>query len=267
LKNSIALFITIMFLVVIVSIINFILKDYDKFTSNSNSYIAQNNIIIKNSIKTLDKFADKIKSKEDLNKLFTSFAISNKDGSFRAVYTISPLFDKINIHNKNISIFLDNLFSYYQILDPLYLKNLILDTLDKDTKERDDESEIVLYDPFFQNGNIYNYKHLKKIIDYYYKKRDDNRVFMIPWQKYIYFLDINNSYIDCDMIDDKLALFLGIDKNMQNCKSIKEFDIITFDKNRSYLIDVDIDYFQNNIKIIYDINKKKVIKIENNPIY
>ena len=264
-KKAIALFITMMFLVVIVAIISKMMNKYEKFLSIDNKYIAQNNIIIQDTINVLKNLTKDMNSYNDIKNIFTSFALNEKD--FKVLYTITP-FSKVNINKKNIDFYLDNIFDYYHINDPLFLENLIYDTIDKDTKERDIESEIILYNHFFQNGGIYNYRHLKMILDYYYKKTDDKAVYKIPWRK---LFEFRGDVIVCQAMDKNVKKFLNLedlecDSNNTN-KILREFDIISYDKNISFLINVNVKYNQENINIIYDINKKKVVSIENNPIY
>jgi hypothetical protein len=109
-------------------------------------------------------------------------------------------------------------------------------------------------------------------MDYYYKITGDKNIYKIPWQKYIYFSNGNN-YIVCEAMDLDLKKFLELEdidcKDLNHSKNriLENFDIISFDKNSSFWVDINIKYKQQNIDITYDIDKKKVIKIENNPIY
>ena len=269
-KKGIALFVTMMFLMIIITIISKIMGDYEKFITIDNRYISQNSILIKDSVESLNKLSQNIDNYNDLKKIFISFPISDDD--FKVVYSITPIFSKIDINHKNIGPFLDNLMQFYDIDDPILFKNLIKDTIDKDIEERGSETEIILKNRFFQNGKIYNYRHFKEIMDYYYKITGDKNIYKIPWQKYIYFSNGNNNIV-CEAMDLDLKKFLELedidckDLNRSENRILENFDIISFDKNSSFWVDINIKYKQQNIDITYDIDKKKVIKIENNPIY
>jgi len=282
LRKSIALLTTIFFLISIVFILNIILKNYQAYLKEKPVFIAENSIIIKNTLKTLFEISDNIKNISDLQKIFTTIPLSSNEGDFRIVYTIKPLFDRIDINallrdnkiNPDIENYIDNILRFYKIKDPLFFKDLLLDTIDQDTEEREGYSEIVLTNPCFQNGKIYNFKHLKQIENYYYKRTDDKNIYNIPWDELIFFGDGSKHILECHLISKKVADFLELDYEELNCADnneiLKNLNIISYDKNKSFWIESDITYFlekQNNIKIIYDINKKKVISIESYPIY
>lgn len=58
--------------------------------------------------------------------------------------------------------------------NPQLLVDMILDTLDKDTTPRSPDSEIILYDPGFQNGTILNDDVLRRILQIYHFHASDN---------------------------------------------------------------------------------------------
>ena len=289
-RKSVALMITLFFLLSSIYILNVILKYYEKYSSETKPvYIGENSLIIKNTLQTFSKISDQIKTSEDLQKIFTTVPLSSKEGKFRILYTIKPLFNKIDINsflseqkiNPYIENYIDNILYYYQIQDPIFFKDLLLDTIDKDNKEREAYSEIVLSNPYFQNGKIYNLKHFRQIINYYYKKTDDKNIFNIPWTKLIFFGNGKKHIIECNLLDKKVAQFLGLIynneitckslQNEENNKTVKNLNIIAFDENKSFWIKSEITYFIKNqkhiINIIYDIHNKKVISVESNSVY
>jgi hypothetical protein len=282
-RKSIALFLTLIFMIIILAIVSSIIGIYKKISkSDFEKDISQNSILIIDVKSILDNAINDI-NKSDLKKIYNTFSISNKDGNFRAIIKIKPLLDKININEyfdknkkKYISIFLDNLLDYYQIKDPVFFKSLIEDTLDTDDIERVGDSEIKLKNKFFKNGRIYNYKHFKEILDYYVKYTEDNSVYKIPWNSLIWFGD-KKSIIDCDIINKNVAKFLGLvfDEKL-NCKTLQreenkeilnKLSIISFNKNISYLVDIEINYSNQNLKIYYDINKKRIKNIKSDFLY
>ena len=280
-KKSIALFLTLIFITIIMAVLGGIFAVYQKFTKDSfYKSISQNSILIKNIKSTLDNISKDING-SDIKNIFQTFPISSKDGNFRALITIKPMFDRVDINeinkNKYVKKYLENILEYYQTADPVLFESIILDTIDLDTKERVGGSEIVLNRAFFKQGRIYNYTHFKEILDYYVKLTNDKSVYKIPWQK-LFIFGNGNSIIDCNLISKTVAKFLGLQYNENiNCKSLNSFkenkniiqnlNIIPFNKNIIYLIKINILYNKENLSLIYNINQKRIENIKNNILY
>jgi len=280
-KKSIALFLTIIFITVIMAVLGGIFAVYQKFTKDSfYKSISQNSILIKDIKSVLDNISKDING-SDIKNIFQTFPISSKDGNFRALITIKPLFDRVDINeinkNKYVKKYLESILEYYQTADPVLFESIVLDTIDLDTKERVGGSEIVLNKPFFKQGRIYNYTHFKEILDYYVKLTNDKSVYKIPWQK-LFIFGNGNSIIDCNLISKTVAKFLGLQYNENiNCKSLKSFkenkniiqnlNIIPFNKNIIYPIKINILYNKENLSLIYNINQKRIENIKNNILY
>jgi hypothetical protein len=282
-KKSIALLFTLIFITVILAIVGSIVAIYNSISQNNfEKSISQNNMLIIDIKSALDNIVNDVNS-SNLNMLFNTFPISNKDGSFRELIQIKPLLDKINLNEyknskkkKYIDFFLDNVLNFYNVKEPLFFKALILDTLDNDVKERAANSEMKLKYPFFKNGRIYNFKHFQEILDYYVKMTDDKNIYNIPWKDLIFFSK-EDTIIDCNLINEKVAKFLGlIYKGELNCKSlnrkenfdiIKSLDIISFKKANSYLVDINISYSFTNINMVYDLKRERMKNIRSNSLY
>lgn len=263
-KKSIALFAVLIFIIISITIIN---KIYNLYTNYIPKNYAQEIVNI-NNIKTILKNLKLNKSNYD--KIFGKYPISSKNGNFRLLLEITPLQNKINLNNfyennKTNSIInntLNNILYEYNVLNIVFFKNLLIDTIDKDLKENDDKSEIKLYNKDFQQGIIYNYNHFKKILDYYYKTTKDKNIYNIPWKRYFYFASPSKNKIDCNLIDLKLAQFMDLDIEGDKVVCNKKY-LINFDNNQTYLIKVKF----NKTSLIYDIAKKRTIRIEKHPIY
>ncbi|WP_457564265.1 hypothetical protein [Caminibacter sp.] len=262
-KKSITLFVTLIFLIIGILIISSILKTYEKATSVSFAFISQNSKIIQN-IKTTLKNSE---INQTISFFYKPLFFSSKNGDFRAEIEITPIcsinindYLKDNKINKNIDALFDYLADKYNIADILYLKDLILDSIDRDDKERSPFSEIKLQNPKFIDGGIYSYSQLKEILDYYAKKRNDKSVFLIKWKKLFNFT--------------KTQLFKEcINKTILNLndENVTDFNIITYDTNiSSFIVGIDVAHFLKNehkLKILYDLKKKKAVSIEENPLY
>ena len=84
-----------------------------------------------------------------MKKIFITFPLSDEKGNFRIIYNITPLSDKIDINsllklkgykyviNEKIDDYLTNILNFYKIADPVFFKDLLLDTIDKDKNERE----------------------------------------------------------------------------------------------------------------------------------
>ena len=279
-KKAIALFLTLIFITAIMAILGGIFAVYQKFTKDKfYKNISQNSILIQNT-KSILKTILKDINQSKIQYILNTFPISSKDGNFRALIKITPLLNRVDINeiNKNslIKKYLENILEYYQTVDPIFFENLILDTIDKDKKERSGGSEIILKNPFFKEGKIYNYSHFKEILDYYVKFTNDKSVYKIPWQKLIFFGN-GNSVIDCNIMNKNVAKFLELKFNNISCKNLKSFkensqimqklNIIAFNKNINYPIKINILYSDENLTLIYDINKQRIENIKSNILY
>ena len=278
-KKGVALFFTFIFIIIIFAIANEVFRIYKNYLAKNYAQIINQNSIFILNIKNILKQID-INSSDDLKNVLTSFPLFSKEGDFRGLVKVSIESNKISINNylennkinKNIDNFLDLLFEKYEILDPLLLKSIILDTLDSDNKERVGYSEIKLEDNYFPNSYI-NKEILKKIINYYYKKSEDKNVYKIPFDKLFTFFK-TPAY--CEFLNKEILNILGFDKSCKeiikdNKNVLEKLDIISFNKTRPLILKIDINYVLNkneeNLKIFYDINKKKVVRIENSILY
>jgi len=85
----------------------------------------------------------------------------------------------------------------YQVRDPEFFINLLIDTVDKDSIDINSgsKSEIVIEKPIFRNGEIYNEKHFKIIKDYYFLQKNDPLIYDVPFDEIFSFFapsfDIN----------------------------------------------------------------------------
>ena len=111
------------------------------------------------------------------------------------------------------------LFSILKIEDPERLINTIADSIDKDSVERYSETEIVLEDPWFKQGEIETIERFKKIVRFYAKKSEDYAALNIHWEKYFSF---RNKEIDFNYIDPILAVAISPEIDSKNLANLKD---------------------------------------------
>lgn len=289
-RKSVALFLAITFLLLILVLMASILGIYTSYQKKSPHDIAQNSLLIRSVTKILHRTVKDINDSDTLQALFGTYPLSSSVGNFVATVTLQPLSNKININayalkgiDPYIDLFLTNLLQYYGIQDPQFFKDLLRDTLDEDLNEREGESEIRLYDPNFANGKIYSWRHMYKILDYYARKRDDTTIFKVPWKELIYLGPLHEeSIIDCNMLSQNIVQFLSLKHNASiDCKNLRKFPenralmqalhIEPYEKGKSFWIEVGIIYRHNtqeeNISLKYNLKTIKVQEIASNPLY
>lgn len=285
-KKGVALLITLFFIIVIVGIITAVMNIYGNYIKDSfYKNISQNSVITENLKNVLKGFSDEINSSDDLDNIIGEFPVASKEGDFKADIEISRISDKLNINELGVKeskdyvlAFLNNILTAYEVSDPQYFTDLLLDTVDEDKIERNAESEIINYDYKFPNGKIYNFRQFKEIMDVYAKNRDDKNIYKIPWREYIYFGDKKLEQIDIENISDEMAKYLGLKfegtfdpeearKNKDNAKILQNLDIIPFDKKEDYFIKAAVTYGEQNITMTYNISTKKVVDIEYSFLY
>jgi len=280
LKKSIAILLTLSFILISISIMGSIFIFYKKITNSDFEYsIAQDSIIIQ-SIKNKMKKVN-IHNENDLFKLILSNFHMKLDNGFEIYVSFKSAFDKININkyiinnklNSSMDFFMTMLCEKYDIKECNFFKNLILDTLDKDKNERSDKSEIILYEPFI-DGYIYNQKQFQKILNYYKKITGDNSIDAVPWDKIFNFDGI---YTDCNNMSSDIAAILDTEPSCESLNSkfsknfLQKLDIMSFNNKQHYYIWIYVKYIHYNkvhtFKILYDIKDKRIIKVEKHIIY
>jgi hypothetical protein len=288
-KDGIALLITVIMLAALSALI---LKSYtlsEKYLKDNDDIrlTAQSNRLYLDSKKILKQTLRDINSTEEYAFIFgQSFSIPS--ANFDITFMFRPIDNKININNilvnskinKNIYDLLENLLISYNVVDSSFFLDLLLDTIDKDSKERTYESEIINQNIYFTNGKIYSKKHLSQIIDYYAQNRDDKNIYKIPWDKYINFNSIN---IDINFVSiDLLKLLLPSeninktfkDKYYKNYKDLgiskvskdmlKKLNIVFTTSRVSSKIKYNNSDKKFQINYIYDVNNNKTIDVKYN---
>lgn len=171
--------------------------------ANEIKSIYQISALKKDMEKILPLVLKDINDTEAFDFLFSRpFPIGND--TFPLVVSFKPTQNRLNVNlllkkdgetDKNFYAIFDDILIKNNIADSSFFLNLLLDTIDSDTKERVYGSEIVKTQHFFRDGKIHSFEHFKKIQDYYAMQRNDKNIYKIKWRELIGFenqtLDIN----------------------------------------------------------------------------
>ena len=250
-RRGVALLIT---LIMLSALSVLLLKSYDisgKFIEDEKDLklIYQANRIFLDSKPLLKSVLKDVNSSEAFDFLFSKpFPVVGKN--FNLTFQFYPVENSININsllsgktvNKDIYNIIEDILISYNVSDTDFFLKLLLDTIDEDNKERVYGSEIAAEDKFFSNSKIYSKKHLKKIMDYYYKNRDDKNIYKVPWQRYINF---NSNGIDINFASLDLIKFL-----------LPNQDTTDYFKSKYYENFTDLDIEKDREKILKKLKVK-----------
>ena len=286
-KKGIALLLTLGFIAILSALIAFVLSLTNRVYDEVNSVHIKNqsSILFSDVKKLLDSYSDQIENDNDLtNFLRGAPPFYDTKSKLGLNVEITPLNNRININSilidkktdKNLIQFLRNVCEKYNILDPNFFISLILDTIDKDSLEREALSEISLQNLKYSNGAIYDMDQFTLLEKYYASTVQDKNIFKVPWKQLIYFGEKNSSILDCKRISKELAYLIGLDsENYTGCSNLnsaenreisKKFNLKNFNKENNYYVLVKIYYqiagIRDKISFIYNIKTKKVSNFE-----
>lgn len=291
-KKGIVLFTTMLLILSLMSIILIFLnttKDTkDKITQEF--ALIQTNLIMKN----LSSYFNNIQFDEE--KIFYGskmpFSLDIYDSNIN--FTIDSMHKYLNINvlakmmiKKDNKIY-DDFISYlykYNLREPEFFVDLLLDTIDKDNIEINSgsHSEISINNPRFRNGKIYNKTHFQIILDYYYFETNDKSIYNIPFDSIVAF---NSSEIDINFATKELLKMFFYDANqysldmiINNNQIYEKIANLPFDENYikeiskgrfghkisttsvSIKVKVELNYlkqFSSKVEFIYNTKTKKL---------
>jgi len=289
-RKGIVLFVTLMLMLLLLGIVSvFLHKTQESKDEVTNSFaMMQTNFIMHN----LFKYLTTIKFDENTIHYASLMPIPLNLGQSNIVLKLTSAQRYISLNALVQSAIKDNLvndkfillLTKYKIKDPYFFLNLLKDTVDKDKDSRDSQdSEIVEVYPIFRNGTIYNQAHLDKIIDFYFERTGDKKIYDFPFSKLFSF---TNSAIDINFLSYESMVILFDDANQNILKTIADYpDIyakledLPFDayyrkkiskgvlgqmittKSQLLSISIDINYkeqFKSKVNFEYNTKTKKV---------
>jgi hypothetical protein len=218
LRKGVALLITVSLVATITALIGIsagILDNSFKRTSNK-QFLIQSNLFFSDFITILKQNSSDINDSEMLDLfLMVPLAFENEEQDIHVDITFESEASSVNINNyisdsnktnpvpnENFEEYLDRILTVYNVSDKILLLSMIADTIDRDKEERTTGSELVLEDPYFSQGSIFNQEHFDTILKAYKKNTLDFTVDSIPWDRLISFRgkDIDLNHISPDAL-------------------------------------------------------------------
>ncbi len=227
-KPAVALMITLAIIAVMTQIIylTFTYLEKTKKSDNEIEQLIQANITIKNIEKMVIGFMKDINSSKEIKVLYELPIVFDLENNATISLTIQPDTNVINVNklidkngetNESYRMVFDNILLSYEIDNPHLFMDLLLDTIDRDDVSRSYQTEIKEVQPLFNDGGVINLKHFKQILDYYYKKTDDKKIYKIRWEEYIGF---SGDKIDFNFISPELLTKLDDGIGEEKAKEI-----------------------------------------------
>jgi len=242
-KKSIALFSTLMMLVLVSILMTVALKNSTNIKKSSlkDRYLIQENLTVTDLLKLIDtKIASKLtaqkgKSRVDIQKILflTPLMIKNSVTHSTIEVKMDSNDGKLNINFINSidgAKFVKNLFGQIGVKEPQILVDIILANITNSGKYSD-EYKIPLKQLDRRFGYIRSYEQFKDMLAKYVQNTDDQEAFSINFENYFNFyinaeqtynrvqsdiLDIN--YVPLELIDSVIGLNNSIRKNIQTKK-------------------------------------------------
>ena len=286
-RKGIALLITMGFITVLTGIIAYIFSItsgiFDEVVKVDGKN--QRTIFLKDIKIILDRYAKDVKDSDDLSSFLLGMPpFYDKKSELFLNIELEYLSNKVNLNSllvknkvdKNIEEFLKNIGETYNILDISFFIALLEDTIDEDDISRQSLSEISREDLKFSNSHIVNMSHFKKIIKYYVTTTRDTNILSVPWDKLIYFGELNTSVVDCDKMSKELVNIFRLDvenfsgcvdlENVEDKKIAQKFNLKKFSKQNNFYVVAKAFYqigdFQDKISFGYNL---KTLEISSNP--
>ena len=208
-KRGIALLITLVVIALLGEIVYLSLSFLDKSKKSSHSVenLIQVNLIADDLVKILKNTLKDINSSSELSFIYNKpIEIELKKQKASVSILLKPSSCVININslvkpNGELDEIYERVWvgisNKYEIRDPSILTNILVDNI----KKREFYNKKFL----FVDGNITNIKHFNQILESYFDKSGDNRIFNIPWEEFIGF---ENRKIDFNFISPFLLVFM-----------------------------------------------------------
>ena len=241
-KKGIALFSTLMILVLVVMLMSVALKNSTNITQSvlKDRYLIQENLTVADAITLFEKqIATKLtqlkgEKRVELQKVLFSSPLQIQDTVTNSLVEITmiPNNGKVNInyiHSSDLEIkFILSILERIGVKEPEVLSEILLANITNEDKYRD-EYKLPLKQLNMNFGYINSYKKFHEMLDIYAQNSDDSEVYSIDFEKYFHFyveskknykngfkdniIDIN--YIKPELISSIVSLDNSIRKNIE----------------------------------------------------
>ena len=298
-KKAVALPFVLFFIIAFTTLVLEFTNNFDKEIKHNtfveilqtNNTIETVKNIINNNLKNISSLVDTDSiSVPSITDKKNTVTVSMSGSHKRSLININELYafkhessNAIALKNE-LEWMIDQFAIIYELENANLLFHLIQDTIDEDTYEEDQGSEIVLTNFRYNQGSVYNYEHLKQIINKYYEITDDKKIYDIKFKNIFCFgnecddalycrnatkeilqlIIENNTYsaID-DVFQDNCLIESFTTTEQKRLKSLK----VNYNEEGNNKLEGTINYkvldFAYNIDFIYDFNTsiKKVTHI------
>jgi hypothetical protein len=196
-KRGIVLMMTLILITVMMGIVTLMLTQSTQLSKLGNTSFTQSASlrIISDLEIQLPTLLSSITGAQELDlAMRLPLQLESKKKDFILKASLSSLYNRLNINTlitpngvinqANIAVIL-RIFTTYPIADPDIFFKLIFDTIDIDTLERGQNTEIIWSQPDCKNGIIANEKQFNLILARYIELTRDTTILSIPWDKYI----------------------------------------------------------------------------------
>ena len=230
-RNGVILLVTLLMMMLLLGIVGVFLSK-TKEAKDSVTYefaMLQTNMMMRNVIESLreiklDQYAIFLASQVPLPINFgLSSAVVKIDSAQKYININSLVSASINKENKKRDDISNAFISYlmkYDLKEPRLFLHILQDSVDKDSDSRSGViSEIVESFPAFREGGIFNKMHLGQMIDYYFDKSGDAKIYGVPFDEMFSF---KSSAVDLNYATLELMEFLFDDMNAYVLRAIYE---------------------------------------------
>ena len=199
-RSAIALILTLMMLIAMTAIIGIALTLFQKNfkTYEGSKFRVQSAVLMHDAVQIMQSLVKDVGESEEAFAILVQSGeeLPVRIGNIDMVLKLRPKHAKFNINRYQRDKHYEKLYAYflqYELQRPGYMLDMIEDTLDADIEEKQFGTERVLYDPFFLQGEIKDYRQFLKLIDTYAKEIKDMNIYTIPWNAWV---DFSGDFID-----------------------------------------------------------------------
>ncbi|HEX5330206.1 hypothetical protein [Sulfuricurvum sp.] len=198
-RDGMVLMMTLLLIAVLMGLSALVLTQSEKLSRLGNDTFSKSSSmkIVNDLQKQLPSLLYGINTAEELDlTMRLPLQLESKNRDFIMKMQFSSPYGRLNINtlvdsdgkiNESKTALFNRIFSIYSVTDSDILIKLVSDTIDTDTSERGEGTEISISNPDVNNGKIANFEQFNHILERYVELTRDTSVLSIPWDRYIGF--------------------------------------------------------------------------------